>query len=107
MKTLITLSLEEATNRLQTSMSDDVPFSENDVTVEIRLPVVQTDNLPIQQTSKIALIKLVRALAEDLRYDRVTMTGMNQLAASDKYFGLGDAKAYVEKYLKDNTYTKF
>ena len=102
------MSVEEAEQRLAISMSDQIPYQDNDVSVKIVLPEVRNDNLPLQQASKIALIKLVRTLAEDYRYDRLTMTNRETHGprVGEPYFGLADAKAYVEKYLKDNDFRK-
>lgn len=105
MKTQFTVSVEEAEQRLAVSMFDDVPYVDNIVSVKIVLPVEQTDNLPLNRASKIALIKFARTLAEDYRNGRLTMTNRdtNGPRIGEPYFGLGDAKDYVENYLKANT----
>ena len=104
MKTQFTLSVEEAEQRLAISMSDQIPYQDNDVSVKI-VPEVRNDNLPLQQASKIALIKLVRTLAEDLRMGRIQLTNCETYGprVGEKYMGLADAKSYVEKYLKDTS----
>ena len=98
------MSVHEAEQRLALSMSDVLPDEDNDVSVKIVLPEapVQMENLPLQQASKIALIKLVRKLAEDLLEKRVNIS-VRQLPGgyTEHYFGLADAKYYVEQYLKD------
>ena len=105
MKTKITLSLQEAQDRLAAKMVDDLPYSDNEVEVEIVPPPVATDNLPLNKASKIALIKLVRTLSDDLLNNRLRMTtrGAFEPDPGSRYWGLGEAKAYVEKYLVDNT----
>jgi hypothetical protein len=99
------MSVHEAEQRLALAMSDVLSDEDNDVAVKIVLPetsVAQDDNLPLQRASKIALIKLVRKLAEDLLEKRLPIS-TRQLPGgyTEQYFGLADAKSYVETYLKD------
>lgn len=105
MKTQITLSVEEAEQRLASKMLDDFPYSDNEVTVKIVPIEVQYDNFPLNRTSKLALIKMVRTLAEDLINNRVKIStcGPESQLCGEKYFGLADAKEYVEKYLAVNS----
>jgi len=102
MKTQITLSVSEAEFRLASKMLDDLPYSDNEVSVKIALPEVRNDNLPLQQTSKIHLIKLIRTLAEDILQNRISVSTREPgtPGAGEKYLGMADAKEYVEKYLK-------
>jgi hypothetical protein len=106
MKTKITLSLAEAQERLAARIINELPYGDNEVEVEIVPPSasVQTDNLPLNKASKIALIKLVRTLYEDLLNNRLKLTtrGEFEINPGSRYWGLGEAKAYVENYLKAN-----
>lgn len=99
------MSVEEAEQRLVKTMSAEIPYSDNKVVVNIVLPVEQTDNFPLHLASKIALIKFARTLAEDYRNGRLTMTNRetNGPRIGEPYFGLGDAKDYVERYIKSIT----
>lgn len=105
MKTHFTMTVAEAEHRLAGLMFDELPYTDNEISVKINVPEVGSDNLPIGQVSKIALIKLVRTLAEDVLQNRVKVTTREagNPYAGEKYFGLGDAKEYVEKYLKANS----
>lgn len=96
------MSVAEAEHRLAGLMFDELPYSDNEISVKIVLPEVRNDNLPLQQASKIALIKLVRTLTEDVLQNRVKITSRD-LGDGEKYLGLADAKEYVEKYLKANS----
>jgi hypothetical protein len=107
MKTKITLSLAEAQDCLANHMADNLPYSNNEVEVEILPPAsdAPTDNLPLNRASKIALIKFARTLAEDYRHGRLGMSNRETIGprVGEPYFGLADAKAYVENYLKANS----
>lgn len=99
------MTVAEAEHRLAGLMYDELPYSQrsdNEISVKINIP---EDNLPIGQVSKIALIKLVRTLAEDVLQGRVKITTREAGSpyAGEKYFGLGDAKEYVENHLKANS----
>lgn len=109
------MTVAEAEHRLAGLMFDEIPYSDNDISVKIVVPVVNvpTENLPLQQASKIALIKMVRSLAEDLRHGRLKMTSHRDCTTDgrttlgvERYFGLADAKDYVETYLKNNDFRK-
>ena len=104
MKTTITMSVSEAEERLSSKMLDDLPYSNNEVSVKIDVSEPQFDNLPLNRASKIALIKLVRTLAEDILQNRVKIATREPGTpyAGEKYFGLGDAEEYVENYIKIN-----
>ncbi|NBR06949.1 MAG: hypothetical protein EBT92_14405 [Planctomycetes bacterium] len=105
MKTKFTLSITEAQDRLASHMVDDLPYSENEIEVEIVPQVVPSDNLPLNKASKIALIKLVRTLSDDLLNNRLKLTTRGEFEPNPgaKYWGLAEAKDYVEKYLMYNT----
>ena len=100
------MSIEEAQFRLSNKMTDDLPYSDNEVEVIILPPEikVQTDNFPLNKVSKIALIKFARAFADDLLSNRVKLStrGEFEFPPFSKYCSLGETKAYVEKYLTDN-----
>ena len=97
------MSVEEAEQRLRISMADVMPYVDNEISVKIVLPdVAPIHNPPL---SKIALIKLVRQLSDDLLEQRQPLLyGDGDLRAGNvgKYFGLSDAKAYVENFIKSN-----
>lgn len=99
------MSVEEAEQRLASKMLDDLPYSDNEVTVKIVPIEVQYDNFPLNRTSKLALIRMVRTLAEDILQNRVKVTTREPgtSGAGEKYLGLGEAKEYVEKYLTVNS----
>lgn len=98
------MSVEEAEARLRISMSDVMPYEDNEISVKIVLPdVAPIHNLPLNCASKIALIKLVRQLSDDLLEQRLPLQldGWPSLRGG-KYLGLSDAKAYVENFIKSN-----
>jgi hypothetical protein len=102
MKTQITLSVEEAEQRLASKILDDLPYSNNEVSVKIDVSEPQFDNLPLNRVSKIALIKMVRILATEALNNRikVSIREPGTPGAGEKYLGLADAKEYVENYIK-------
>lgn len=104
MKTTITMSVEEAEERLASNMLDDLPYSNNKVSVKIDVSKPQFDNLPLNRASKLALIRMVRTLAEDLLNNRVKVSthGPESHLCGEKYFSLANAKEYVENYIKIN-----
>ena len=101
MKTKFTLSVAEAEFRLASKMQDDVPYSDNEISVEIVLPEMPSENLTLRNTSKIALIRLVRKLSDDLLAGRLYLTPA-EAGAPTPYLGLGESKKFVESYLRDN-----
>ena len=105
MKTTITMSIEEAEERLAARMADDLPYSNNEVSVNIvSSSESQRENVPLNRASKIELIKLVRALSDDILKARVkTSTHETGIYAGKQYFGLAESKEYVEKYLAANS----
>lgn len=106
MKTKFTLSVAEAEFRLASKMQDDVPYSDNEISVEIVLPEMPSENLTLRNTSKIALIRLVRKLSDDLLAGKLYITpnrwDADATDAPAPFLGLGDAKKFVEAYLRDN-----
>lgn len=99
------MSVEEAEQHLASKMLDDLPYSDNELTVKIVPPEIQYDNFPLNRASKIALIKMIRTLAEDLLNNRVKVSTREPgtPGAGERYFGLGDAKEYIEKYIAVNS----
>ena len=99
------MSVEEAEERLASKILDDLPYSDNEVTVKIVPIEVQYDNFPLNRTSKLALIRMVRTLAEDLLNNRVKVStrGPESQLCGEKYFCLAAAKEYVENYIKINS----
>ena len=106
MKTQFTMSVEEAEARLRISMSDFMPYEDNEISVKIVLPdVAPIHNLPLNCASRIALIKLVMQLSDDLIDQRInlsTRTNGQNGQIGKPYFGLSDAKSYVENFIKAN-----
>lgn len=101
MKTKITMSIAEAEIRLAASMFNDIPFDENEIKIEIVPPSSDLEYHSINKTSKIALIKMVRTLADDILTKRLKTTvreyGFDE---GTSYLELSDAKNWVENYVR-------
>jgi len=96
MKTTITLTKSEAQERLAMKMLDDLPYSDNEVVVKIE---DEPRAAKLSDTSLISLIKMVRTLGDEILQSRIK-SATDQVG--NRYIGLGDAKQFVEDYIRNN-----
>jgi len=96
MKTTITLTKAEAQERLALKMSDDLPYSDNEVVVLIEDESVYQP-AKLSTVSKISLIKMVRHLGEEVLNNKIKIS--RDINTGKNYIGLAEAKKFVEDHL--------
>lgn len=97
MKTHVSFTEAEALERLKVSLENDTLYPNNQFTLEI----VREQYSKLVATSKISLIKLARALADDIVNDRIGLE-KDQAGIRPDYVSLGTTKQWIENYLVVN-----
>jgi hypothetical protein len=102
MKTHVKISVDEAQQRLTQHLVDAMPFSDNQVSVEIELPPVKKTVPRLENVPKAELVRFVRTLADDIGLGRVKMENChNPLYGHVRVISLLEAEKYVEKFLNN------